>query len=128
CLRPGGARSRRTGRQGSQDRGRGLPSRNERALYLRGGFVKTDYDRTRVFLDAALVERGASPRRSICRGIVTIAPPRGRIAARFLGTETERDDLSLSPTAFTHPERRAPPLGGEERLASRAQLDEREGQ
>ena len=34
------------------------------------GFAKTDYDRTRVFLDAALVERGASNDRTLLRGLV----------------------------------------------------------
>ena len=33
------------------------------------GFVKTDYDRTRVFLDAALVERGASRDWTLLRGL-----------------------------------------------------------
>jgi hypothetical protein len=33
------------------------------------GFVKTDYDRTRVFLDAALVERGASKDWTWLRGL-----------------------------------------------------------
>jgi hypothetical protein len=33
------------------------------------GFVKTDYDRTRVFLDAALVERGASKDLTLLRGL-----------------------------------------------------------
>jgi hypothetical protein len=33
------------------------------------GFVKTDYDRTRVFLDAALVERGASKDWTLLRGL-----------------------------------------------------------
>jgi len=33
------------------------------------GFVKTDYDRTRVFLDAALVERGASKDWTLMRGL-----------------------------------------------------------
>ena len=33
------------------------------------GFVKTDYDRTRVFLDAALVERSASKDWTLLRGL-----------------------------------------------------------
>jgi hypothetical protein len=33
------------------------------------GFVKTDYDRTRVFLDAALVERSASKEWTLLRGL-----------------------------------------------------------
>lgn len=33
------------------------------------GFVKTDYDRTRVFLDAALVERGGAKDWTLLRGL-----------------------------------------------------------